>query len=241
MILAASVNRGKTHREVLVNRADDLTGFVGQAVQEGAELDPVERGALARVLAMGRAAVDLFLAAQGDGDRGASVTGVEDVVRQRSATVVARPLRTIFGEHVVHAYVYCQGSKKKIDLRPIDARRNLPAGKASYLVQECTQLFCVEKTFRVGARQFDTVFGQKLSVDVREDINRALGEQADRFLDQLPAPPANKEGAIRVTTADGKGVPLVKEDAQKVPAFDKKERPGNRRMATLGCVYTVAP
>jgi hypothetical protein len=24
-----------------------------------------------------------------------------------------------------------------------------------------------------------------------------------------------------------------------VPAFDKKERPGNRRMATLGCVYTV--
>jgi hypothetical protein len=33
----------------------------------------------------------------------------------------------------------------------------------------------------------------------------------------------------------------VKQDAQKVPAFDKKERPGNRRMATLGCVYTVDP
>ena len=44
-----------------------------------------------------------------------------------------------------------------------------------------------------------------------------------------------------VTTADGKGVPLVKEDAAKVPAFDKKERPGNRRMATLGCTYTVDP
>jgi hypothetical protein len=26
-----------------------------------------------------------------------------------------------------------------------------------------------------------------------------------------------------------------------VPVFDKKERPGNRRMATLGCVYTVDP
>ena len=66
-----------------------------------------------------------------------------------------------------------------------------------------------------------------------------VGEQADQFLDQLPTPPANEEGAILVTTADGKGVPLVKEDVQKVPAFDKKERPGNRRMATLGCVYTV--
>ena len=102
-------------------------------------------------------------------------------------------------------------------------------------------MFCVEKAFGVGARQFKTVFDQKLSVDVLEDINRAMGEQADRFLDRLPKPPAKEEGAILVTTADGKGVPLVKQDAQKVPAFDKKERPGNRRMATLGCVYTVDP
>src|SRR5207302_6359444 len=121
---------------------------------------------------------------------------------------------------------YALGSQKKIALRPIDARLNLPTGKASYLLQEFTQLFCVEKAFRVGARQFESVFGQKLSVDVLEDINRAVGEQAERFLDQLPPPPAKDEGAILVTTADGKGVPLVKEDAQKVPAFDKKERPG---------------
>ena len=43
----------------------------------------------------------------------------------------------------------------------------------------------------------------------------------------------------KIWLADGKGVPLVKADAQRVPAFDKKERPGNRRMATLGCVYSV--
>jgi hypothetical protein len=237
MILAVSLNLGKT--EALVNLADDLAVFVRQAVQEGSDLDTVERGAFARVLEIGRAAVDLFLDAQGDGDLGASVASEGDVVLHRSDSVQKRPLRTIFGEHAVQAYVYSRGSKTKIELRPIDARINLPEGKASYLLQEFTQLFCVEKAFRVSARQFDTVFGQKLSVDVLEDINRAMGEQADRFLDQLPKPPAKKEGAILVTTADGKGVPLVKEDAQKVPAFDKKERPGNRRMATLGCVYTV--
>ncbi len=55
-----------------------------------------------------------------------------------------------------------------------------------------------------------------------------------------PAPPAREEGALLVVTADGQGAPLVKEDAQQVPAFDQKERPGNRRMATLGCVYSVA-
>jgi hypothetical protein len=152
---------------------------------------------------------------------------------------VERPLRTIFGEHAVQAYVYSQGSKRKIELKPVDARVNLPEGKASYLLQEFSQVFCVEKAFRVGSRQFETVFRQKLSVDVLEDMNRALGAQAARFLDSLPTPPPAEEGAILVATADGKGVPLVREDALQVPAFEEKERPGNRRMATLGCVYTV--
>lgn len=238
-MVASSLERGKT--DVLINLAGDLIALVRKATQEGASLDELERGAFELVLDMGRSAVDLFLKAQGEGDLGPEVSTEEGTVLQRSATVVERPLRTIFGEHVVQGYVYSQGSKKKIELRPIDARINLPDGKASYLLQEFTQLFCVEKAFGVGARQFETVFGQTLSVAVLEDINRAMGEQAARFLDQLPKPPARKEGAILVATADGKGVPLVKEDAQKVPAFDKKERPGNRRMATLGCVYTVDP
>jgi hypothetical protein len=43
-------------------------------------------------------------------------------------------------------------------------------------------------------------------------------------------------------SADCKGVPLVKEDAARVPAFEtSKKRPGNRRMATVASVYTVDP
>jgi hypothetical protein len=237
MILASSLKLDKS--DALTKLADDLTVFVRQAAQDGSSLDDVERGAFARVLEIGHSAIELFLKAQGNGDLGASVTTEEGTVLHRSAAVVERPLRTIFGEQSLQAYVYSQGSKKKIDLRPIDARINLPKEKASYLLQEFSQLFCVEKAFRVGTRQMQTVFRQQLSVDVLEDINRAMGEQADHFLDQLPKPAAREEGEILVSTADGKGVPLVQEDAWKVPAFDKKERPGNRRMATLGCVYTV--
>lgn len=239
MILATSLDVCKS--DALVKLADDLTVFVREAVQKGSSLNDLERGAFARLLKMGHAAVDLFLKAQGDGDLGDSVTTALGAILRRSSTVVDRPLRTIFGEHTLKAYVYSPGSKKRIELRPVDARINLPESKASYLLQEFSQLFCVEKAFGVGSQQFETVFQQTLSVDVLEDINRAMGEQADRFLDALPAPPVAKEGALLVTTADGKGVPLVRQDAQKVPAFDKKERPGNRRMATLGCVYTVDP
>jgi hypothetical protein len=237
MIVASSLNRGKS--DSLVKLAEDLAGFVRQAVQERASLDYVERGALRRVLEMGHTAVELFLHAQGDGDLGDSVRTPEGTVLYRSDRPVSRPLRTIFGEHCFEAYVYSQGSKQKIELRPIDACLNLPAGKASYLLQEFSQLFCVEKAFGVGARQFETVFGQRLSVDVLEDINRTMGEQADAFLDGLSPPTVAEEGAILVSTADGKGVPLVKQDAEQVPVFEEKERPGNRRMATLGCVYTV--
>ncbi len=237
MIVASSNNVDKS--ESLVQLAEDLSAFVRKAVADGVSLDGLERGVFKRVLDMGKSAVDFFLDAQGDGDLGACVTTEEGTVLYRSETVKERPLRTIFGEHALQTYVYAQGEKRKIELRPIDARINLPEGKASYLLQEFSQMFCVEKAFHVGARQLKTVLGQKLSVDVLEDINRAMGEQADRYLDQLPTPPPAEEGAVLVATADGKGVPLVKEDAQAVPAFDKKERPGNRRLATLGCVYTV--
>jgi hypothetical protein len=237
MIVASSSELGKSVS--LVQMAEDLAGFVRRAVQEGSSLDDVERGTLARVLAIGHAAVDLFLQAQGDGDLGDSVHTADGTVLYRSEVVMPRPLRTIFGEHSFTAYVYSQGSHGKIELRPIDARLNLPEGKASYLLQEFSQLFCVEKAFGVGAKQFETVFRQRLSVDVLEGINRNMGEQADRFLDRLPTPPAAEEGALLVVTADGKGVPLVREDAEKLPVFEEKERPGNRRMATLGCVYTV--
>src|SRR5205085_6414767 len=133
MIFASSSDRGKT--DALVNLTDDLTAFVRQAVQEGSELDAVERGVFARLLHMGRVAIELFLDGQGDGDLGTSVTTASGSVLHRSATVQERPLRTIFGEHAVRAYVYALGSQKKIALRPIDARLNLPTGKASYLLQ----------------------------------------------------------------------------------------------------------
>ena len=148
MIFASSMDTGKA--DALVNLADDLAVFVRQAVVKGSNFHDVERGALTRALEIGRAAVDLFLDAQGTGDLGEQIETQEGAVLYRSEQIVARPLRTIFGEPTLQSYVYSQGAKRKIELRPIDARINLPEGKASYLLQEFSQLFCVEKAFGVG-------------------------------------------------------------------------------------------
>jgi hypothetical protein len=244
MMVASSNGPGKV--ESLAKLAGDLETFVRRSAGDGASLDHLERGVLSRILNIGFAAVEMFLQMQGTGDFGDKLVIGEGTSKEttlvRSDEPLERPLRSIFGEHRFRSYVYSRGgtsAKGKIELRPIDARLNLPEGKCSYLLQEFSQMFCVEKAFGVGARQFEAVFGQRLSVDTLESINREMGEQAGRYLEQMPRPKPSEEGAILVATADCKGVPLVKADAANVPAFDEKERPGNRRMAALGCVYTV--
>jgi hypothetical protein len=239
MIVTSSPDPAKT--ETLAELAENLSNFAHRSARTGTTFNDFERGVLDRLLAMGLNTIDLFLKLQGNGDLGETVTTKDNTILYRSESVMSRKLRTIFGEHTFHSYVYSRGSKEKIELRPIDARVNLPEGKASYLLQEFTQYFCIEKAFGVAAGQFEKVFKQKISVDVLEGINRDMGAQAAPFLESLPTPPAAKEGKFLIATADGKGVPLMTADAQTVPVFDKKERPGNRRMATLGCVYTVDP
>ena len=238
MKVAHSLPANKT--EKLVDLAIELQEFVDQAAADGESLYETEKGVLAKVLKMGHLAIDRLLERQGDGDLGTTVQTADGVELQRSESPVERPLRTVFGEHAFHAYVYSPGPKQKIVLRPIDARLNLPAGRYSYLLEEFTQYFCVEQAFGQAADAFQTVLGQKLSVDTLERTNQRVGEQARDYLDALPKPPVEEEGELLVATADGKGVPLIREHTQAPPVHGPKPpRPGNRRMATLACVYSV--
>jgi hypothetical protein len=219
--------------------SQELIAFCQESAAVGRRQFEVEQGLWQRVLEIGKQGMDLYLGSLGDGDLGESLTTAEGTSLVRSEEPHLRPLRTVFGEHEITAYVYAAGSKQKIALRPIDAQIELPDGVASYFYEEVSQLFCVDQAFGTGSRQLENLLRHKASVDSLERINRRLGEQADVFLNDLPLPPASEEGELLVMTGDGKGVPLIKQDAEKIPVFDQRERPGNRRMATLGGVYSV--
>ncbi len=223
----------------LVELAMQLEATIREGARDGKSLYDMEKATFERVLQIGHAAIEQFLTLQGDGDLGPNMSTAEGRRLKRSEEPVERPLRTVFGEHTIRAYVYAAGAHETIELRPVDARLSLPRGKCSYFFEEFSQYFCVDQAFGQAAQGLATVLRQEVSVDTLERINQRMGEQAEAFLDQLPTPPAKEEGELLVFTADGKGVPLVKEDAQRVPAFEKGERPGNRRMATLASVYTI--
>lgn len=119
MIVASSSVAGKMDR--LLTLAQNLGEFVRQSVQQGTSFDDFERGTLGQILQMGFAAAELFLLAQGNGDLGETVTTENGDILERSGTPLSRPLRSIFGEHRFHSFVYSQGPNQKIDLRPINA------------------------------------------------------------------------------------------------------------------------
>ena len=237
MSVAHSQNEIKS--KSLVEMAEQLEAEVREAAREGKSLYEMEKDIFARALQIGHAALEQLLILQGDGDLGESVVTAEGRRLERSEEAVDRPLRTVFGEHTIRAYVYAAGAHQAIELRPVDARLSLPPGRCSYFFEEFSQYFCVDQAFGQASQGLVTVLRQEVSVNLLERINRRMGEQAEGFLDRLPTPPAEEEGELLVFTADGKGVPLVKADAQRVPAFDKAKRPGNRRMATLAAVYTI--
>ena len=238
MVVASSTVPFKADSPVELAR--ELEDLVKRAADEGCALHVVERRVFDRVLKMGHAATEMFLRLQGDGDLGETCTTETGKTLVRSDEAVERPLQTVFGRHTIRAYVYAPGVHEKIDLRPVDARLQLSDRKTSYLLEEFSQYFCVDQAFQQAAQGIELVLNQKMSVDLIERTNRRMGGHADEFLDQLPRPPANKEGELLVFTGDGKGVPLVKEDARSLTAFeDRPERPGNRRMAILAGVYSV--
>lgn len=226
--------------EDLLVTAQELQQFIQQAAQEGTALYDTEKTVLATVLRMGFLAINEFLRLQGNGDLGQTIETEDGQTLERSEQPKDRPLRTIFGEHTINAYVYAPGSKAKIELRPIDARLNLPAGKGSYLWEEFSQYFCVDQAFAPAAHAMETVFGHRLSVDTLERTNQRLGIEAEQFLGSLPIPPVEEEGELLVATADGKGVPLIRKQVETTPVHGPKPaRPNNRRMATVASVYSV--
>ena len=103
-------------------------------------------------------------------------------------------------------------------------------------------MFCVDQAFGQAATNLQEVLGSRFSVDTIETINKRLGIAAGDFLDDLPEPDPDSEAKLLVASADGKGVPLIKEEAAKVAACETaKKNPGNRKMATVASVYSVDP
>ena len=54
-------------------------------------------------------------------------------------------IRSIFGIHKFEEFTYSIGKKKAVQLRPVSARMSLPGHRWSLLLQEFSQMLCVDQ------------------------------------------------------------------------------------------------
>ena len=100
---------------------------------------------------------------------------------------------TVFGLHTLRAYVYASGAHEKIALRPIEARLQLSPARASYLLEEFSQYFCVDQAFGQAGKGLERVLRQRLSVNSLERINRRGGSKRRPFSNTCPFRPPRKK------------------------------------------------
>lgn len=227
--------------EILQQRLTALIGLVQTAWQEGAAVHQVELGIWHQLLQLGHDCMELLFTLAGDGDMGPTITLPNGADSQRLPELHPRPYVSIFGRFVLQRAVYGSREGQALDFVPLDNRLQLPASDFSYVLQDWDQNLCVEQAFGQARSVVVKLLGLQQSVDSLENMNRDMAAEAPTFLLNRPLPDAG--GEILVTSADGKGIVMRRTADDPAPQahLAKGDKASQKRMATVGAVYTVDP
>jgi hypothetical protein len=218
----------------------ELRDRVSQAAHAGVPVHEMEKAVWQQVLRIGRQALGQFFALLGTGDLGETVTLPEGQSCQRLEQLHERRYVSIFGEFKLQRTVYGSREGQKVEFIPLDNRLQLPEAVFSYVLQDWDQSFCVEQAFGPSAQAIARILGLRQSVDSLERLNEDMAGNVIDFWEERPLPKAAEEGEVLVTSADGKGIVMRREEPVPVPAHrGKGEKASQKRMATVGTVYTV--
>lgn len=238
----SDLNEG--HLDLLKIRFEEIKSYVMTAACEGRPAHEVELGLWRRVLDVGHQALGLFFCLQGTGDVGDTLTLSDGRSVRRLEGLHERTYQSVFGRFTLRRAVYGSREGQKIDFVPLDTRLQLPESEFSYLLQDWDQALAVENPYNKVNDVLEKILGVSQSVDSLERMNRQMAEAVEPFQESQPVPPPKEEGAILVVSADGKGVPIRRQrDAPAIVDHDRKRgpKPGRKKQAVVGAVYTVAP
>src|SRR5215831_15116083 len=199
------------------------------------EAHEAEKGIFKRLLPIGLAAMKLYFAQRGPGDVGTAVTRADGMLLPREQKLRGRDYFSLFGKFAVPRT--CYRTPGEPGIFPLDAQVNLPERCYSYFLQEWMTLFEVEHPFQESAGLFERLF----DLDLAESVLMAVApEDYEAFYAQRPVPQEDTEGELLVVSFDGKGVPMLKEEAVKLKAkLGTGEKRQKKKEALVGVCYTV--
>ncbi len=155
-----------------------------------------------------------------------------------------------FGPTPFERDVYATRETQRQELVPLDAKLGMPEGDTSYLLQKWTGAQFVKESYKESRTTVQGILGFAPSVNCLEDIAMRASEHAEVYFDGQKPVDQTTEAEILVATSDCKGVSMRKVDAPQTKQSDEASRGkplnndqkrGQKRMACVGGVYSVAP
>jgi hypothetical protein len=227
-----SIAEGEQALQALITFARENAGKL--------EAHEAEKSIFKRLLPIGLAAMKLYFAQRGTGDVGAAVTRADDVLLPREHLLRGRDYFSIFGKFKVART--CYRTPGEPGICPLDAQVNLPERCYSYFLQEWMTVFEVEHPFKESAGWFEQLFDLDVAESVLMEVAKEAPQDYEAFYAQRPVPPEESAGEFLVVSFDGKGVPMIKEEAVKLKAkLGTGEKRQKKKEALVGVSYTVDP
>jgi hypothetical protein len=214
-----------------------LLKFVHESADQ-LEAHDAEKGIFKRLLPIGLAAMKLYFAQRGTGDVGPAITRADGEMLPREKPLRGRDYFSIFGKFKVART--CYRTPGAPGICPLDAQVNLPERCYSYFLQEWMTVFEVEHPFKESSSWFEQLFDLEVAESVLMEVAKEAPADYEDFYAQRPMPQEASEGELLVVSFDGKGVPMIKEEAVKLKAkLGTGEKRQKKKEALVGVSYTV--
>jgi len=223
-----------------------------QAAKRGDAVHEVEERTWRGLIETGREMVVAYIKKQEEEVARPEVIEHEGKKLQRLPERRTRPYVSVFGPTPFDRDVYASRETQRQEVVPLDAKLGMPEGNISYLLQKWSGARFVKESYQESRATLLDVLGFAPSVNCLEDIAARASEHAEVYFDRQEPVDPTTEAEILVATSDCKGVPMRKVDAPRAKRGDDVPRPkrkrlkkgqknGQKRMACVGGVYSVAP
>jgi hypothetical protein len=222
------------------------------AAQRGDAVHEVEETTWGGLIETGREMIAAYIQKQEEDIPRPKVIEHEGKKLHRLPKRRMRPYVSAFGPTPFRRDVYAARETQRQEVVPLDAKLGMPEGNTSYLLQKWSGTKCVKESYQESRATLLEIFGFAPSVNCLEDMVARAAEHAEVYFDEQEPVDPTTEAEILVATSDCKGVPMRQVDAPRtkrgndVPRPKRKrlkkgEKNGQKRMACVGGVYSVAP
>ena len=227
----------------------ELLDKVQRAAQRGDAVHEVEETTWIDLMETGRETIAAFIQEQKENTPRAEEIEYEGKTLRRLPEPRVRSYVSAFGPTPFERDVYATRETQRQEVVPLDAKLGMPESDTSYLLQKWSGAQFVKESYQESRITLEGVLGFAPSVNCLEDMAAQASEHAEVYFEQqAPVDPATEQEVI-VATSDCKGVPMRKIDAPRRGGdagprgkrLKKGEKNGQKRMACVGGVYSVAP